>query len=266
MSEVPATAASPPPPDPPPPAGPSPRSAPPGASATADVNPATVPTSPARRRWVWALAGGVVVVLVLAAAGVFTSSGTHATGAATKVGTANGYAEFADHADGFSIAVPSAWRQVDPSSPGAAAAFQQIEAANPGLQRVFGSGFAGLVAQGIKFLAVDPQAGVGGNPTVNVVVRSAPGATDAGLAQLADGIRSEYGQIGAEVLGTTTVRVAGHRALEVRADFALSGEDGTSATVHETQYFVAASGFVYIVSLAGSSPQFATVVSTFAVR
>jgi hypothetical protein len=231
-------------------------------------SPTAAPPSSGRkallgRWWVWT-ACAAVVLLVVVAAGTFKA----APGKATKVGTAHGYTRFADRTDSFSIAVPSSWRQVNPSSPGAQAAFAQVMAASPSLKKAFGGGFAGLAASGIKFLAVDPDPAdaATGSPTINVIVHPAPGSKDADLQQLASGIEAEYQQLGLHTVDSATVELAGHRALRVHVAYTTSAPDGSSTTVPETQYFVLANDFAYVVTLGFSSPSFDQVLASFSVR
>ncbi|HUO48153.1 MAG TPA: PsbP-related protein [Acidimicrobiales bacterium] len=217
-----------------------------------------------KKWWFWAACALVVLLLVVVAAGVFSSPGK-----ATKVGASNGYTQFADHTDSFSIAVPSSWRQVDPSSPGAEAAFQEMTTQNPSLRKAFGNGFSDVVSAGIKFLAVDPDpadVASGGSPTINVIVHPAPGSTDADLGRLSSGITGEYQQLGLHLVDTSTVHLAGHRALRMHVGYTVTAADGSTSSVPETQYFVLANDFAYIITLAFSSPRFDQVMSTFAVH
>jgi hypothetical protein len=210
--------------------------------------------------------GLVVVAVIGGVAGALSSSSKTPGSVASRVGTAaGGYTQFADHPDRFSISVPVSWHEVDPSSPGAAAALQQIVANNPNLRSAFGAGPTTLLAQGIKFLAVEPDTGSSVAPTVNVVVRPAPGVTDTDLSQILSGVQSQYQQIGATVLNTSTISLAGHQALQVMVQIPFNGPTGGRVTIDETQDIVAANDFVYVISLEGASSQLSKIASSFSV-
>jgi len=169
-----------------------------------------------------------------------------------------GFAGFTDTADRFTIAVPSAWRKVDPSSPGAAQAEKDLLKSNPSLAPLLSGD---LVAQGIKFLAVDSAGGA-----VNVVVKPALGATDSDLPSVADAIKTEYQKGGILLRSSDPVQLTGHAALRLTADLPVANPSGGGkVTVHEVQYFIFANDLGYILTMAGNSPQFATIPTTFRV-
>ena len=172
-----------------------------------------------------------------------------------------GYVSFADRADHFSIAVPSSWRRIDPLSPGASQALQNLVRANPSLASLFGSNAADLLAKGIKFLALNVNAT--DRPTVNVVVEPAVGVRDSDLPQLADTLRSQYASGGATVASTTDVSLGGHNALQFAVTFHFARPAGGSLNKNATQDVVAANDFIYILTLAGTSPDLRTIPSTF---
>lgn len=136
--------------------------------------------------------------------------------------------------------------------------------ANPKFSSLLGSGPADLAAKGIKFLGVDVSGATDFGANVNVIVEAALGATDADLPQVA-ALKSQYAQIGATMTGTSTVPLAGHQALQVKVQLPLTTPAGAKMTVPETQDLLAANDRIYIVSYAGSSPDFPTIESTFAI-
>jgi hypothetical protein len=188
-------------------------------------------------------------------------STTTATGA--QVGTPAGYVAFTDATDGFSIAVPASWRQIDPNSPTAQTTIDELEKSNPNLQAALGSGVADLTAKGIKFLAIDPVVAGGIAPNLNVIAKPALGFGPKNLAQLKAALPGQYSNVGAQLQDLTDVTFAGRSALEAVLDLPLTGVGGSKLTAQETQYFVAANNYLYVVTLTGTSPDLDQVASTF---
>jgi len=168
-----------------------------------------------------------------------------------------GFAGFSDAADRFTIAVPGSWRTIDPSSPGAAQAKQDLAKSNPVLAPVL---TGDLVAQGIKYLAVDAA----GSAT-NVVVKPAVGARDSDLPTVAEQIKGEYQKGGLTIRSSEMVQLAGHAALKVTSDLAVNKPTGGNTSLHEVQYFIFANDLAYVLTLSGTSPQFAAIPDTFRV-
>lgn len=173
-----------------------------------------------------------------------------------------GYTTFTDPSDGFTIAVPDSWQRVDPNSPSAQATIDQLEKSNPNLQAALGSGVSDLTAKGIKFLAIDPVV-TGVAPNVNVIAKPALGFGPKDLAQLQTALPGQYAKVGAQLQDLTDVTFAGRAALEAVLNLPLTGVGGQVLTAHETQYFVAANNFLYVVTLTGTSPDLDQVASTF---
>lgn len=158
------------------------------------------------------------------------------TVAPARRGQPAGYVTFVDTADHFSIAVPNAWRRIDLSTPGASQTLRDLVASNPGLKALLGSNAAALIAQGIKFYALNASdpADV---PTVNVVARPAVGIRDSDLPRIGETLKAQYATIGAEVSRVSTSSVAGHMALQVAVTFR-SGSTGAAIAKHEIQDFI----------------------------
>lgn len=188
---------------------------------------------------------------------------TPTTTAGSQVVTPPGYVTFTDASDGFSIAVPGSWRQVDPNSPTAQATIDELEKSNPNLEAALGAGVSDLTAKGIKFLAIDPVVSAGIAPNVNVIAKPALGFGPKNLAQLKEALPGQYAKVGARLQDLTEVTFAGRSALEAVLDLPLSGVGGSRLTAHETQYFVAANNYLYVVTLTGTSPDLDQVASTF---
>ncbi len=201
----------------------------------------------------------VGAVVGLAATVVACGGGSKSSTAATTSSTARtpaGFAVFQDKPDHLRLSVPSAWRQVDASSPGAIQAAKDLAASNPALQSLIGSG--DLSSKGIKFLALAPDTG----SNVNVVVKPAVGARDSDLPNLVDALKTQYQQAGATVQTTKQVPLAGHQALEVTLTLPLNDGSGGTTTLHETQDIVAANDLAYIVTLTGNSPDLPAIGSS----
>jgi hypothetical protein len=174
-----------------------------------------------------------------------------------------GYVEFVDRESQFSIAVPSSWHQVNPSSPGASQVISSLVAANPRLKSVLGSA-ASLAADGMKFLAVDASS-IARVPSINVIVQPALGTTDSDLPKLLNEVKSEYAKIGATLTSNSYVQLAGHTALHAAIVLHEKTSTGVTLDVPENQYLLFANDFGYNLTLAARSPRFATILTTFEV-
>jgi len=208
----------------------------------------------------------VVVVLVIGGAVggavVATSSNSPTTGASRSGTAANGFSVFSDHADSFTIAVPSSWSQIDLSSPGANAAMSEMLSKYPKIGSILRSGGVSNLQQlGMKFFAADPVSG----SSMNIIVIPAVGSGDADLPTAEGGIKSAYQKAGLTLLSTSTVSIAGHQALRFKIAFPAGGA-GSSSSITETQYFVLANDFAYTISAAGPSPELSQIVSSFSVK
>ena len=64
-----------------------------------------------------------------------------------------------DVADGFTIAVPRGWEQVNLPSPGAQATLESLEQVDPSLDAVFGGDPQQIAADGVKFRLSTHRAG-----------------------------------------------------------------------------------------------------------
>jgi hypothetical protein len=176
-------------------------------------------------------------------------------------GTPDGYQVFADQAAGFSVAVPNSWQSVDPTSPDAAAAFQQIQQVNPNFRN--GPNLANLLANDVKFLAVEPGTQTSVAANINVIVKPAPGFVDSDLSQIQRGLPGEYAKIGATLLGITTVTLDGHQALKVSGHLPINTPAGNTIVASQVQYILGGNNFIYVITLTGTSPDLDTIAATF---
>jgi hypothetical protein len=215
----------------------------------------------------------MVMVLVAACGGAGhtaapTTPSTIAAVATTTTTTTSlpaGYSAFSDSADQFSIAVPTSWNQVNPASPGAAQALQTVVAANPSLKAAYGNGPASFVASNTKFLAFDVSRTANFTPNINIIARTAPGIANSDLPSLLPGLRTEYQKVGGTITASSQVPVAGLPAFQVNVHIPTTLPSGGKYTVVETQDYVVANGFFYVLTFAGTAPEFSTILSTFSV-
>jgi hypothetical protein len=172
-----------------------------------------------------------------------------------------GYKEMADQADRFRIAIPQNWNAVNPTSPGAQAAFDQIFKSNPGLGI---SGTADMERLGMRLLVVGP---INRNtlraPTVNIIVRPAPGMSVTDIPSMIDGQRSQAEAAGITFKSSRKTKVGGEPAYAVDISLRLNTPVGKTAQLDETQYYVAGNGFVYIITIVGNPTDYTTILGTF---
>lgn len=216
-----------------------------------------------------------IVLVAVAAVGAFlvlhhsksktvaSSSITTPTNPPSATDVPPGYSEFVDRADSFRIAVPTAWRQINPSSPGATQEFQRVIQAIPKFADTFGPDASSFVTKHIKFFAIDLNF-AGLSPNVNIAAIPALGIRDSDLPDALTEIRKSYDRLGLEILRSASVRLDGHAALK------LTLRAPTSATFRkthvppiETQYYVAANDFLYTVTFTGTSAAFPVITRSF---
>jgi hypothetical protein len=209
----------------------------------------------------------VVLGIIGAVAGKKNNTDTPSATAvptANSPGTPRGYSSFGSSTDQFHIAVPSAWKQVDPTSPGARAAFDQVLQLNPGMRSLFPGGLQQLAQDGIVLLAINPDPGADGYASsVNVIAKPDLTFSDSDLNTIAAELPAEESRAGATNTGTSIVTFDGHRALRATDALPLKLLSGGQATVDQSQYYVSANGFLYIITLSGNDPALATIANTF---
>lgn len=188
-------------------------------------------------------AGGLLVVLVAC-----SSTPPQAKPVAHSSGVPAGYTEFRDSARGYSMAVPSAWVQINVQSGAAAAEFAQLLKEKPQFAQVFGSNLASLDKQNLSLLAIGP-----GDTSANMVVEQGSGSPTLTAAQLetvySDEIQPEYARAGIKVLGHQTARLDGDPALRISIVFTIG-----TVSRPETQFIVGVHGSVYILTVAEATP------------
>ncbi|MGH9126234.1 MAG: PsbP-related protein [Acidimicrobiales bacterium] len=191
-----------------------------------------------------------------------TTAGAGATG--TSVPPASlpaGYTNYVDAGDGFSIAVPTTWQQVNTASADAAAKLKQIVTKYPDLSSAY-SDLPTLVQTDVHFVAVDDAATGSDAGNLNVVVRSEPGITDSDLAQLLPALKSDLAQSSITVSSSTTVTLGGHQVLEN----VLSIPVKNSGVNRELQYVIGADNNLYLITCGGTGAPYTTIASTFSVN
>jgi hypothetical protein len=230
-----------------------------------------------RGRNIAIIAGAVVAVIaVLAVIGAVAgstkkgnSSTTPNEGAATPAprtaGTPAGYTNYSSAVDGFHIAIPDTWKAVDPQNAGAQAAMNEVERDNPKLNTGQMKSAIQLAQAGTVVWAVNPTPGTGGFNS-NVAVLAKPDVTfsDSDLSVLEASLPAQYAKIGITITNTNITTLDGLSALQVETVFHINTPLGTPISVDETQYFLGANGFLFVINLAGDSPDLSTIASTFA--
>jgi hypothetical protein len=202
----------------------------------------------------------VIVVVIAVVGGISHTPSSNATAAvALKSATApSGYSTFVDQAAQYSIAVPSAW----PKATSTTAA--KLEKSNTTLKRILGSALPSAQLRGVRLITLDPRS-TSVLDYVSVVVRSAKGVTDNDLGSVASALPGQYTKLGATVLQTSIMQLAGHGALQAVIEFPYVDSHGARRVARQTQYFVAADNSIYIMSVGGTSTALDTIVSTFRV-
>jgi hypothetical protein len=226
--------------------------------------PGTAPGWPLPRQakgpsWLNWVIGGIGILALSAAAvllaGSFLHKPSHGTATATPGGAAPaGYTTFSDTADGFSIALPSIWRDIDPNSTGTSQALAQFANDNPAFKAMMNSG----VRSDFRLFAdsADGRAGL------DILSQPAPGIRDADVTSQLSQAESTYQSLGIKVTGTGRETVAGHQAGVIQGTFTFNGPLG-SQSVPETQYLVGASDNLYVITMIGASSDFPTILGTF---
>jgi hypothetical protein len=209
------------------------------------------------RSWLnWIIAG--IGILALAAAAVLLAGSfrhKYSQGTATAGGAAPaGYTTFSDTADGFSIALPSQWRDINPTSAGTSQALAQFANDNPAFKAILNSG----VRSDLRLFAGSAD----GRSGLDILSHPAPGVRDADVTSQLSQAESAYQALGIKVTGTGKETVAGHQAGVIQGTFTFNGPLG-SQSASETQYIVDANDNLYVITILGTSSDFPTILGTF---
>ncbi len=223
---------------------------------------------PAHRLRDLAVGLGAAAALVLAITVIsgmsHTSTNATAASAVKSAAAPLGYSTFADPTDRFSLAIPTAWPQASPATVGSAAAVERFEQTHPTVKSVLGSALSSSQLTNIRFITADPRT-TAAPGYVTVVVRPAPHVTDNDLTSVATALPGEYKGLGATVLQTSVIQLAGHSALQAMIQFRYSDAHRVRHVATQTQYFVAADNSIFIMSVGGTGPYLSTIVSTLRV-
>jgi hypothetical protein len=253
-------------------------SPPPPPDASPSFNWAPPAPAPPRRRTgrTIAIVAGSVVTLIVALGVIGAVAGTdkHNTNTHTSNGgeavpvnnptAPAGFNAFTSTADQFTIDVPKTWKAVDPTSPGAQAAMNELEQSNPDLRSSFGQSAIQLAEQGIALMAINTQVDPGGFASnVNVEAKPALTFSASDLPQIAASLPAEYAKLGGAITGISYLTFDGHPALRSSDTLSLNTPLGTHISIKQTQYFVGANGFLYALTLSGNDPNLAAIASSF---
>jgi hypothetical protein len=121
-----------------------------------------------------------------------------------------------------------------------------------------------MVALGMRLMAAGPiDRTTLRSPSFNILVRPSPGITAADLPDIADSAAAQFTTAGGQVEGRGPTKVGALRAYRMNLSLRFKLPTGTSAPLSETQYYVVAKGFAYIITTTGTSPDLARIVQTF---
>jgi hypothetical protein len=254
--------------------GPDPMWPPPPPWASPPLPPPTRRTG----RTIAIVAGSVVVLLVvLGVIGAVAGTKKHDTNTHLPAGAAAvpvnspttpaGFTAFHSKADQFTIDLPNSWKAVDPSSPGAQAAINELAQSNPNLRSTFGQSALQLAEQGMALVALNPVVGSDGfAANVNVVAKPDLTFSSGDLSQIAAALPTELAKLGGTVTGTSYLTLGGHEALRSTDTLPITTLAGTHLKVSQSQYFVGANGFVYAITISGTDPNLAAIANSFSTK
>jgi hypothetical protein len=202
----------------------------------------------------------VIVVVIAVVGGISHTPSSNATAAAAVKSAAapRGYSTFVDQTTQFSLALPSAWPKATSATAG------KLERGNTTLKKILGSALPSAQLKGVRLITVDPRS-TSVPDYVSVVVRPVAGVSDNDLGSVASALPGQYKKLGATVLQTSIMQLAGHGALQAMIEFPYIDSHGARRVASQTQYIVAADNSIYILSVGGTSTALDAIVSTFRV-
>jgi hypothetical protein len=160
-----------------------------------------------------------------------SKSGSNRSTSSSSAAIPSGFKQLKNDTEGVTIAVPSDFKEIDPSSFADPSNESAFSAQNPDL--------APFLASGNAFLEGSVLAATGatdGKPTVVVVAKS-PQKFDPTDSAFARSLKTELQSAGADNLSISNVSLPAGDALRVALSIDVNGEV-TSGVVHEVLYFV----------------------------
>jgi hypothetical protein len=142
--------------------------------------------------------------------------------------------------EGFTIAVPSAWRTIDLTKPDVAAQLRTIASKLPANLSSYVDTFIGLASRGGVLLAVDPASAANGFLNNMNVVHT---GTATSLAGAEPALRKQYESLGATDIVFTKTSVDQHDALAVSYRLTLATQ-----SVEGLQYVIVGEPQIYFVT------------------
>ena len=153
---------------------------------------------------------------------------------------------------------------MDPTSPRAQAAISDIEQSNPDLRSALGESAIRLAQSGTALLAINPAVGPDGFASdINVIAKPDPTLSASDLLQLQATLPSEYAKLGGRSTGSSYVTLDGKQALRATDTLPLKTSLGKTISVSQTQYFLGANGFIYVITFSGNDHNMAAIASSF---
>jgi hypothetical protein len=179
------------------------------------------------------------VIGLLCALPVWSACGGAAPARSDPPASPAGYRVVSDAADGYRVAVPAGWQQLQLDAPDVSAAVARLLAQNPQLASEIGTNATALVRAGVHFFAVGPD-----GSDVNVVVRPAADVGPAGLDGLLPGLQAQLTTAGGTLLAHDDQSVAGVATLHLRLSLNLNGR-----AVMSDQYYLVARSRLFVVTV-----------------
>lgn len=212
-----------------------------------------------------AVSRAVVTVLGVAVVAAACSGGGSGTASPTTVPPATvaptttttslppGFVAFTDATDLFAVAVPGGWTQVNPST---ATGQQQLQ------QLLNASGAAESALATTKFFAETPTAVNGYHANVAVTVEAVPGGSESLLPDIVSGFEQGTKGEGVTITSSSTGTMLGHAAWHANATISAVVKGRHIVEAAEFHLLIANNN-LYSLTFTGTSPDFATIISTF---
>ncbi len=213
----------------------------------------------------------IVAVAVFVVVGILVHLGTeqgssvsdaHAVKTTTAAQTPNGFQQYTDSVDHFSIAAPKAWTNLNFSDQRLAAALTQLMNEHPKLKALVAGG-GPTASKAIKFETLTLGDGSpSAYSSLSVVVTSDPAFEGVSPQDLEHVVTGELHQRGISLTSSGLSSMAGHSAVRITYP---SSDFGGAASQTQTQYIFLVGNTAYFVTQVGQSPDLAQIEQTLKV-